>query len=161
MRYAHAHTHPNLRFVQAQVCAILQKRSHSANHTQMRPHTHRRSDAHVRTHTQAKSVACKVRFAGERELVSKGKETIATRKRNTHTHTQRNLLEIRASSAPSDFKFTARHEELMGTMLGIQSSLNGAAGALAPPVGGFLYRGDLEIELQLHEVMGTMIHFEA
>ncbi|CAJ1440108.1 unnamed protein product [Effrenium voratum] len=31
-------------------------------------------------------------------------------------------------------------EELMGTMLGIQSSLNGAAGALAPPVGGFLYR---------------------
>lgn len=29
----------------------------------------------------------------------------------------------------------------MGTMLGIQSSLNGAAGALAPPLGGFLYRG--------------------
>lgn len=28
----------------------------------------------------------------------------------------------------------------MGTMLGIQSSLNGAAGALAPPLGGFLYR---------------------
>jgi len=31
-------------------------------------------------------------------------------------------------------------EDLMGTMLGIQSSLNGAAGALAPPLGGFLYR---------------------
>ena len=31
----------------------------------------------------------------------------------------------------------------MGTMLGIQSSLNGAAGALAPPLGGFLYRGSL------------------
>ena len=32
-------------------------------------------------------------------------------------------------------------KDLMGTMLGIQSSLNGAAGALAPPLGGFLYRG--------------------
>lgn len=31
-------------------------------------------------------------------------------------------------------------EDLMGTMLGMQSSLNGAAGALAPPLGGFLYR---------------------
>jgi len=30
-------------------------------------------------------------------------------------------------------------EDLMGTMLGFQSSLNGAAGALAPPVGGMLY----------------------
>eukprot|EP00490_Sorites_sp_Unknown_P029398 CAMPEP_0114694934 /NCGR_PEP_ID=MMETSP0191-20121206/70787_1 /TAXON_ID=126664 /ORGANISM="Sorites sp." /LENGTH=184 /DNA_ID=CAMNT_0001990539 /DNA_START=145 /DNA_END=699 /DNA_ORIENTATION=+ len=31
-------------------------------------------------------------------------------------------------------------EDLMGTMLGLQSSLNGAAGAVAPPLGGFLYR---------------------
>ncbi|CAE7252668.1 tetA [Symbiodinium natans] len=31
-------------------------------------------------------------------------------------------------------------EDLMGTMFGIQSSLNGAAGALAPPFGGWLYR---------------------
>ena len=28
----------------------------------------------------------------------------------------------------------------MGTMFGLQSSLNGAAGALAPPFGGWLYR---------------------
>lgn len=31
-------------------------------------------------------------------------------------------------------------EDLMGTMFGLQSSLNGAAGALAPPFGGWLYR---------------------
>mmetsp|Transcript_18021 Transcript_18021/g.33839 ORF Transcript_18021/g.33839 Transcript_18021/m.33839 type:complete len:596 (-) Transcript_18021:30-1817(-) len=31
-------------------------------------------------------------------------------------------------------------EDLMGTMLGLQSSLNGAAGAMAPPLGGVLYR---------------------
>eukprot|EP00440_Ansanella_granifera_P022199 gb/GFBE01024117.1/.p1 GENE.gb/GFBE01024117.1/~~gb/GFBE01024117.1/.p1 ORF type:complete len:655 (+),score=150.33 gb/GFBE01024117.1/:1-1965(+) len=30
-------------------------------------------------------------------------------------------------------------EDLLGTMLGLQSSLNGAAGALAPPLGGMLY----------------------
>ena len=47
----------------------------------------------------------------------------------------------------------------MGTMLGIQSSLNGAAGALAPPLGGFLYREILSlVSVTLHEQVIQVSH---
>lgn len=47
-------------------------------------------------------------------------------------------------------------------MLGIQSSLNGAAGALAPPLGGFLYREILSsVFVTLHGQVVQVSHTAA